>query len=261
MTATLAAPRPRSRPAGRAGVATRKRLWPWLVRRALPAPSPAIPSAPMPTTTSVTAASFARPIAAAAACPKATGRSAHGIHTVRRPLARARAVAAATCGAVLDSGAGAMPWVIRPMTNPGRTMQQPHTRAVQGVGQAAGEPVQTRLGRSVDVVGPAHPHPGDRGEHDDAPGAGRPHRRRQHGQQADLRDVVGVHDGHGVGGVGLGAGLVAEDPERQHRGADRAVLGDDRVDQRAVRRQVVGVEFLARERSAAPAARSAATCS
>ena len=75
------------------------------------------------------------------------------------------------------------------------------------------------------------------------PGAGRPHRRGQHGQQADLRDVVGVHDRHGVGHVGFGAGLVAEDPERQHRGADRAMLGHDRGDQRAVRRQVVRVEF------------------
>ena len=63
------------------------------------------------------------------------------------------------------------------------------------------------------------------------------------GEQADLRDVVGVHDGQRVRGVGLGAGLVAEDPEGQHRGVDRAVLGDDRRDERAVRIQVVGIEF------------------
>ncbi len=62
-------------------------------------------------------------------------------------------------------------------------------------------------------------------------------------EQADLGDVVGVHDGHGVGGVGFGAGLVAQDSEGQHRGADGAVLGDDRGDQRAVRGQVVGVEL------------------
>ena len=50
--------------------------------------------------------------------------------------------------------------------------EQPDTGAVQGVGQSAGEPVETRLGRSVHVVGPAHPHPGDRGEHDDGPRVG-----------------------------------------------------------------------------------------
>ena len=47
----------------------------------------------------------------------------------------------------------------------------------------------------------------------------------------------------GVPGVLLGAGLVAQDAERQHRGADRAVLGDDRLDQRCMGREVVGVEF------------------
>ena len=62
------------------------------------------------------------------------------------------------------------------------------------------------------------------------------------GEHADLSDVVGVHDGHGVGGVDLGARLIAEDPEGQHRGADRAVIGNDRGDQRAVRSQIVGVE-------------------
>ena len=75
------------------------------------------------------------------------------------------------------------------------------------------------------------------------PACGRPHRRGQHGQQADLRHVVGVHHGRGVAGVGFGPGLIAEHPERQHRGADRTVLGHDRGDQRAVRRQVVRVEF------------------
>ncbi len=65
----------------------------------------------------------------------------------------------------------------------------------------------------------------------------------QVGEHADLRDVVGVHDGDRVRGVGLGAGLVAEDAEGQHRGADGSVFGDDRGDQRAVRGQVVGVEL------------------
>ena len=45
-------------------------------------------------------------------------------------------------------------------------------------------------------------------------------------------------------GVGLGAGLVAEDPEGQHGGVDRAVLGDDLVEHRRMRGQVVGVEPL-----------------
>ena len=52
---------------------------------------------------------------------KNSGRSSHGTHTVRRPLASARAVAAATCAGVLDNGAGVMPCVIRPITKPGRT--------------------------------------------------------------------------------------------------------------------------------------------
>ena len=54
---------------------------------------------------------------------------------------------------------------------------------------------------------------------------GRPHRGGQMGEQTDLSDVVGVHDGHRVCGVRLGAGLVAQDPERQHGGADRTVFG------------------------------------
>ena len=52
--------------------------------------------------------------------PKNTGRNVHGTHTLRRSLASARAVAAATCDGVLDNGAGVMPSVIRPMTKPGR---------------------------------------------------------------------------------------------------------------------------------------------
>ena len=52
-------------------------------------------------------------------------------------------------------------------TNPGRTSSSSHARPVQRVGEAAAEPVQPGLGRAVDVVGTAHPHPGDRREHDD----------------------------------------------------------------------------------------------
>ena len=46
-----------------------------------------------------------------------------------------------------------------------------------------------------------------------------------------------------MSGVLLRAVLIAQDAERQHRGADRAVLGDDRLDQRCMGRKVVGVEF------------------
>ncbi len=54
------------------------------------------------------------------------------------------------------------------------------------------------------------------------------------GQQADLRDVVGVHDCQRMRSVCLGAGLVAEDAEGQHRGVDGAVFGDDRRDERTM---------------------------
>ena len=71
--------------------------------------------------------------------------------------------------------------------------------AVQRVGQAGGEPVQTRLGRAVDVVGPAHPGAGHRGEHDRARRSPWPRRiGGQVGEHGDVRDVVGVHDRHGV---------------------------------------------------------------
>ena len=43
-------------------------------------------------------------------------------------------------------------------------------------------------------------------------------------------------------GVLLGAGLVAEHSESEHRRADRAVVGHDRGHQRRVRGQVIGVE-------------------
>ena len=47
----------------------------------------------------------------------------------------------------------------------------------------------------------------------------------------------------GVRGILFGAGLVAEHSERQHRRAERPVVGHDRRHQRSVRGQVVGVEF------------------
>ena len=55
-------------------------------------------------------------------------------------------------------------------------------------------------------------------------------------------DEVGVQDCRRVRGVFLGAGLVAENPECEHGGADRAVVGHDRGNQGCVRGDVVGVE-------------------
>ena len=91
-----------------------------------------------------------------------TGPNTFGTHTARRPFDNARTVAAATCDGVLENGAGDMPSVIRPMTNPGSHQQQTHARSVQRVGQPAAEPLEARLGRTVDVVGPPHPGAGDR---------------------------------------------------------------------------------------------------
>ncbi len=116
-----------------------------------------------------------------------------------------------------------MPSVIRPMTNPGRTSKQSHARSVQCVGQPAAEPVESRLGRAVDVVGTPHPDAGDGREHDDATRPGGAHRGGQHRQQTGLCDEIRVHDGRGMCRILLGAGLVAENAEGQHRGADRAV--------------------------------------
>ncbi len=44
-------------------------------------------------------------------------------------------------------------------------------------------------------------------------------------------------------GSDFGPGLIAEDAEGQHSGADRTVVGHDRRDERRVRGQVVGVEL------------------
>ena len=43
--------------------------------------------------------------------------------------------------------------------------------------------------------------------------------------------------------VTLGAGLIAQNPEGKHRDADGSVLGEELVDQRPVRGEVVGVEL------------------
>lgn len=120
---------------------------------------------------------------------------------------------------------------------------------MQGIGQAVGESVESGLGRAVHIVGAAHPGAGHRGEHHDPAAPGGPHPVGQQRQQTDLRHVVGVHDGHRVLGVGLGAVLVAEYAERHCGGADRSVLGLDLVEHRCVTAEVVGVERLDVHRS------------
>ncbi|MCO5556202.1 hypothetical protein L7F22_009747 [Adiantum nelumboides] len=116
----------------------------------------------------------------------------------------------------------------------GPDQQQPHPGPVQRVGQAGGEPVEPGLRRAVDVVGAPHPHAGHRGVDHQRPAPLRAQHLGQLGEDVHLRDVVGVHDGGRVRGVGLGAGLVAENAERDDDGVDPAVPGRDVVDQRAV---------------------------
>ena len=173
---------------------------------------------------------------------KKTGRSTPGTQTTPRRFRSAATVASATWSGVLENGAGLMPSVIRPMTNPGRTSSRWTPEPVEGVGEAAREAVEAGLRGAVDVVGAADADPGDRGEHDEAAVALGAQQVRGVGEDADLGDVVGVHDGGGVGGVLFGAGLVAEDAEGEHDDVERAVLGDDLLEEGAVRGEVVGVE-------------------
>ena len=155
-----------------------------------------------------------------------------------------------------------MPSVIRPMTNPGRTSSSVHPGPVQRVGQPAGEPVQARFRRAVHVVGAPHPAAGHRGEHHDAAPACRP--------ACAVASTVSrltcatksvCTTATACAGVGLGARLVAEDPEGQHGGADRAVLGDDRVDAARACDARSSASNPVTCTAAAPAARTAATCS
>ena len=114
---------------------------------------------------------------------------------------------------------------------------------MQRISQTAGEPVQPCLGRPVHVVGPAHPHSGHRGEHHQRTPAGIAHRTSQQCQQTDLGDVIGMHNRYRMRRVSLGAGLIAEDAEGQHGGADSSVFPDQLFHQRAMRMQVVGIEL------------------
>ena len=116
--------------------------------------NPAIPSAPMPTTTitgtpfrlftSITGATSARSPAATASCRRTTA-AAPTAPTHALPLRSARAVASAT----LELGAGQRRGIHafrHPADHePGPHQQQPDPGPVQGVGQAAGETVQAGL--------------------------------------------------------------------------------------------------------------------
>ena len=134
-------------------------------------------------------------------------------------------MASATASGVRENGAGVMPVVIRPITNPGRTSSSRTPLPAQRVGQPGREPVETRLRGAVDVVGSPDAHAGDRGEHHDRPAPLRPQQLREVGEHGHVRDVVGVHDSQGVADVVLGPGLVAEHAERDDHGRNRAEPG------------------------------------
>ena len=193
-----------------------------------------MPSAPIPTTTTLfIAASFATRTAAAALIPDRTPTAEHRWHphdasapspapapSRRRPARACSTAARATCP---RSSA-------RSRSRAARQQHAPRSRATRRPARWR-TPSRPGLRRPVDVVGATHPRPRHGGEHDDRSAARRPHGGGQHGQQSDLGGEVGVHDRGRVRGVDLGTRLVAEDPERHHRGADRAVLGDDRLDE------------------------------
>ena len=109
----------------------------------------------------------------------------------------------------------------------GADQQQVDAAAVQGIGEPVGEPVQPRLGGSVDVVGTSDPDSGDRTEHDDLATSLDSQQVRHDREDVDLRQVVGVGDRDRMGGIRLGQGLIAQDPEGDHHHADVAVIGGD----------------------------------
>ena len=152
--------RSRRRRAVRVGAASRRSRWRGRNSARAAAASPAMPSAPIPTTT-ITADAH-RGILRHMACgtnrvAKTSGRIAQGTQTARLPLASACAVASATC-----AGRAGQRRRVHPCGHPaddetGPDDQQMHPGAVQCVGQPAGETVQAGLGRAVDVVGAADP--------------------------------------------------------------------------------------------------------
>ena len=77
------------------------------------------------------------------------------------------------------------------------------------------------------------------------------------GEDGDVRDVVGVHDREGVRDVVLGAGLVAEDAERDEHDVQRTEAGHDVVEHLALAVEVVGVELDPMDRGRAGVAQAA----
>lgn len=144
---------------------------------------------------------------------------------------------------MLENGAGSMPSVIRPITNPGRTINSctpvPCTASVRPEANESRPALADPY-----IVGAAGPGSGDRGEHHNAAPVRGAHALGQHREQADLGDVVGVHDGHGMRRIRLGPVLIPQHPECQYRCADRSVGGFDRLDDTRVAGDGVGVELV-----------------
>ena len=92
---------------------------------------------------------------------------------------------------------------------------------MQSVGQAAGEAVEAGLRRAIDVVGPPHTHPSDRGEGHDRARPAAPHPLGKSGEQRRLGNEVRVQYCRGRCGVGFGASLIAQHPESEHSDVHR----------------------------------------
>lgn len=66
---------------------------------------------------------------------------------------------------------------------------------------------------------------------------------RQFGEDADLSDVVGVHNLHCMRAIPFGPILITENPESQYGNTDRAVVAIDLGKRVGVVGSVIGVEF------------------
>ena len=77
-----------------------------------------------------------------------------------------------TAAGPMANGAGGRPAVILVNTKPGTDDVQPHPGTAEGLAEALREPVEPGLRRAVEVVGPAYPDAGDRGDDDDPALAG-----------------------------------------------------------------------------------------
>ncbi len=118
-----------------------------------------------------------------------------------------------------------------------------HPGTVQCIGQTTGETVQPGLGRPVDIVRPPDPDSRHRTEDDQMTAALGAELVGQHGEDAELSGVVGMHNVQRMAGIGLGAGLITQHTECQDRDTDRSVVGDDLGQQRGMARGVGGIEF------------------